>query len=114
MSNIIDSIDDQYCYQLIRICTSYHRIRIENIYKIINTLVYHLIYNEKFNDYPFKESLIQQILIELFKRIKSNTFHFVLDSYKEYIHNEVWKHKQLKNEQDNEKNNRSKCCKSCI
>jgi hypothetical protein len=109
-----DSIDDQYCYQLTRICTSYHRINSENIYKIINTLVYHLIYNEKFNDYPFKESLVQQTLINLFTHFKTDKNHFNLDHYKVYIHNEVWKHKQLKYEQDDEKNNRSKCCKSCL
>ncbi len=115
MSNSYYSIDDQYSHQLSRICTSYHRIHIENIYKIIDTLVYHLIYNDKFNDFPFRESLIQRILKDLFKRIESNKFHFDIDLYKEYIHNQIWKHKQLKNEIDDEKNNnRSKCCKSCL
>lgn len=115
MSYITDTIDNQYLHQLTRICTSYHRIDIKNIYKIIDTLVYHLIYNDKFNDYPFKESLIQNILIDLFKRIESNKFHFIMNDYKEYIHNQIWKHKQLKCELDDEKNNnRTKCCKYCL
>ena len=99
-----DTIDDNYAYQLSLICSSYHHIDIHNIYKIINTLVYHLIYNNKFNDFPFKETMIHRVLHSLFRDYKIDKFHLILESYKTYIHDEIFKHRQLKQEQDNEKN----------
>lgn len=102
--------------QLAHICTAYHHIDIQHIYKIIDTLVYHLIYNNQFNSHCFKESMIIRTLNYLFRNYPSNKKDMldnVIYSYRGYIQDEIRKHKQLKNDSDDEKK-RSKCCKSCL
>ena len=102
--------------QLSRICTSYHHIDIEHIYKIINTLVYHLIYNDKFNSHCYKETMVIRTLHHLFRNYPSNKkkiIDTILQSYTGYIRDEINKHKSLKREKDDE-NKRSHCCKSCL
>jgi len=112
-SNYHHTIDDDYSQQLSRICSSYHRIDIHNIYKIINTLVYHLIYNKKFNDYPYKETMVHRVLRHLFKDYKDDKFYLILESYNGYIRDEIYKHKCLKKNDDDEQK-RSTCCKNCL
>ena len=80
-----DTIDDNYAYQLSLICSSYHHIDIHNIYKIINTLVYHLIYNNKFNDFNTQKSSIIETIKTSNKQILDKLENMQINSVKKIL-----------------------------
>lgn len=97
---------------LLHIISKKYSVDTQYIYKIIDLLVDHLVYDEQFNHHPNKSYIITTCLHNFFSvKIEEQERKHIIYSYSAYIHNLLETTIKIKKDKEIKK---SSICKYCI